>query len=500
LGYRKTGYAGIAYQPDSVDGSDYLIIAVNRPNTGIRLHWTSRIGIDTGDYADCETSWLEATSLAWADSIDHDILLTEATHGAFLLRRVGKLSGGATSAGTANIVRWNQPSLNLWLHPETALELNETSRNSLLRACLYVWDNGGSYQPPTIVVSTVSADGVETVAGTMTEEQQWGNVVLMSLPVERTLPEGQYLLYTITRAAGATYIGILEGAFNMAITVDNIMDAIALGVGDPDMDDYPRTEIRTIAKDAIMQIVVAGRTHKEDVPLTLVEDQVEYSAEPCFEPTLVALGGQALDHLRDGDQAGASWDSDIPGIPDAWRQETGGKIRVNPKPSAAALGIIGEIEETPTAGGTGYEEGDILTITQSGASGGQVEVETVSSGVVTKVKLLMRQRSTRGSGYTAAAGLATTTTGDGTGCTVEIAALATLEVTGYSGIAAPTSDSDVILAIPEHYIEASVVPLGIAMALENRRTGSFNVELAERKREEAFQWVGRMDSSLRGRG
>lgn len=76
-------------------------------------------------------------------------------------------------------------------------------------------------------------------------------------------------------------------------------------------------------------------------------------------------------------------------------------------------GRIGKVALAPTAGGTGYAEGNVLTISTGGA-GGTVEVVGVSSGVVTGVRLL-----TAGSGYTTGTGKATTG-GSGTLCTVNI--------------------------------------------------------------------------------
>lgn len=69
------------------------------------------------------------------------------------------------------------------------------------------------------------------------------------------------------------------------------------------------------------------------------------------------------------------------------------------------------------AGGSGYVVGDILTVVQSGGSGGQVRVSTVSSGVVTAVTIYAA-----GTGYATATGRSTTG-GHGTGCTLDISAV-----------------------------------------------------------------------------
>ena len=85
--------------------------------------------------------------------------------------------------------------------------------------------------------------------------------------------------------------------------------------------------------------------------------------------------------------------------------------------------ISGEIATIAvTAGGTGYAVGDILQITQTGASGSKVVVLTEAGGVVATVALVEG-----GTGHSAAAGLATThLTGAGNDdCTLEVATLAT---------------------------------------------------------------------------
>jgi len=79
---------------------------------------------------------------------------------------------------------------------------------------------------------------------------------------------------------------------------------------------------------------------------------------------------------------------------------------------------------TVNAGGTGYHVGDILGVTQAGASAGTVRVATLApgspSGVVATVTV-----QNAGTGYTVATGKATTSSGSpkGTGCTVNITAV-----------------------------------------------------------------------------
>lgn len=81
---------------------------------------------------------------------------------------------------------------------------------------------------------------------------------------------------------------------------------------------------------------------------------------------------------------------------------------------AINTGGITAVNSSPTAGGTGYVVGDILTISTGGA-GGKVRVTAVAAGVVTGVELYAAGTSA----YTTGTGKATTG-GTGSGCTVNI--------------------------------------------------------------------------------
>lgn len=81
-------------------------------------------------------------------------------------------------------------------------------------------------------------------------------------------------------------------------------------------------------------------------------------------------------------------------------------------------GFISAVNMAPTAAGSGYAVGDVLTIVSLGASYGQVVVAAVNgSGGVTRITL-----KHPGLGYLVASGLATTG-GAGTSCTVEVTEL-----------------------------------------------------------------------------
>lgn len=83
-----------------------------------------------------------------------------------------------------------------------------------------------------------------------------------------------------------------------------------------------------------------------------------------------------------------------------------------------AAGIV-SVNTTPTAGGSGYVVGDVLTCSVGG-TGGQVIVNAINStGAVTNISLVHSGTAT---GFTSGAGKAITG-GTGTGCTIEITAV-----------------------------------------------------------------------------
>lgn len=107
---------------------------------------------------------------------------------------------------------------------------------------------------------------------------------------------------------------------------------------------------------------------------------------------------------------------------------------------ATVNGSISALNKTPTAGGTGYTLGDILTIT-TGGSGGTAKVVDINQGAVTIVAML-----NEGSGYTTGSSKATSG-GTGTGCTLNITTVrASTDLNGgdlniYSGIGVGTGTS-----------------------------------------------------------
>lgn len=99
-----------------------------------------------------------------------------------------------------------------------------------------------------------------------------------------------------------------------------------------------------------------------------------------------------------------------------------GVTNISYKVNIAKTSGISTIASSPTAGGTGYTVGDLLTIT-TGGTGGSVRVSSVNgSGVVLTVATTLSgptPRSNPGNNYTVGTGKVTTG-GTGTGCTINI--------------------------------------------------------------------------------
>ena len=83
-----------------------------------------------------------------------------------------------------------------------------------------------------------------------------------------------------------------------------------------------------------------------------------------------------------------------------------------------AAGVTG-VNTTPTAGGTGYLVGDILTCSVGGTGARVMVISIDPGGIVTGIKLIAAGTAT---GFTVGTGRATTG-GTGTGCTIEITSI-----------------------------------------------------------------------------
>lgn len=194
--------------------------------------------------------------------------------------------------------------------------------------------------------------------------------------------------------------------------------------------------------------LVATRSYKTTQSIPLVDGTHTYDVYPIFDPEAIRIGDDAIEKHPLGGMAiiKENWDAVLgsatadpfEGKPTRWVPLGGTRIRINPTPDTGHVGMVGTIAQTPTAGGTGYAVGDVLTIDNSPYEEAQVEVTAVTAGVVTAVALHTAEdtkevlKAYRGLQYTTGTGKATTAVSPatGTGCTVNIQTLCKLEVYG----------------------------------------------------------------------
>ncbi len=128
------------------------------------------------------------------------------------------------------------------------------------------------------------------------------------------------------------------------------------------------------------------------------------------------------------------------------------------------------------AGGSGYTPGaQVLTVVQSGAANGTINVTVDGAGVVTAIVSVATQGTnytTTGVGGTGANGLATTG-GGGTGCTLNISALNITSGTGSNIVIGETADGGSNVFVGGQY---SAQVDRISYSLSNT-PGRFNIEI-----------------------
>lgn len=240
----------------------------------------------------------------------------------------------------------------------------------------------------------------------------------------------------------------------MAMTMVSLNAGLRIDLRDASDGQWSATDKYAALNSAIRRTAVQTKSYMTAVSNTVVSGTHTYDMSPIFLPVGVRLGDKLLDPQPMGGMAMLrhNWDADIStsagttqphGIPTKWMPLGGHYLRVWQTPAATAAGIIGTVVAAPTAGGTGYVTGDTLTLTSNagGDDNAQLYVVSVSGGAVTSVKLHSVTDNEgvlqyyRGTSYVIGEGQATTKiTGAGTGCTVQIAALATLDVYGAAWI------------------------------------------------------------------
>ena len=192
---------------------------------------------------------------------------------------------------------------------------------------------------------------------------------------------------------------------------------------------------------ALRRTLFRTRSYCLSQSLTLVASTHTYDISPIFEPKSVRIGDNTLSILPPGSLAivKENWEEIPPAaITTHFISLGGGRLRLFPTPNTQTASMLGDVLNIPTAGGTGYAVGDILSIATSDANKAKVGVTTIGAGGAVAQQERHNYVNSegnrvyyRGYGYTIGAGKATTAdTGVGTGCTVEITRLCKLDVYG----------------------------------------------------------------------
>jgi len=221
-------------------------------------------------------------------------------------------------------------------------------------------------------------------------------------------------------------------------TLVELGTALSYRLNDADHGQWELTELYQCLNSGRRRTIMEAECHIAVATATLVEDTAVYDLEPLTKVLDVRAGTllkkQELGQLVLLDE---DWDNDRGGLPTKWAPYSGATIRIHPAPSAAGVGIVETIAATPTAAGSDYAVGDVITI-DDGTTLCRLVVEAVTDGAVTSIAIEKNDEGTavnRGSGYTAGTGKATTAvTGSGEDCTVNISAVAGIRAYGVADV------------------------------------------------------------------
>ena len=227
-----------------------------------------------------------------------------------------------------------------------------------------------------------------------------------------------------------------------APTWDDLKTKLSYRLNDPSHGEWTDTELGQFVNSGHRRTAFAGECNIRSVNVTLAASTHTYDLSPLAKIIAVRVGNPLRRH-----PAGAmaiindDWDNDEADVPDAWVPLSGSAIRIHPTPSTAGRGIVETVNQTPTAGGTGYVVGAVVEISPAGDADAEncwLEIKTISAGgVVTQADIQATTQGchARGKGYAVGSGQATTNvTGTGTGMTVEITAVSGIRAYGVADV------------------------------------------------------------------
>jgi len=267
----------------------------------------------------------------------------------------------------------------------------------------------------------------------------------------------------------------------MPVTLNTLIPLLQARLNDASDGQWSLEDKKRFLNSARKRTVAAARCYATTVSKPVVVGTATYEVDPLFEPLAVRFGDVLLEKVKLASMPiiTQNWDAYPAGSPAQWTPLYGSTVRVHPAPDAGAASMIGAVAAAPGDGGSGYAVGDLLTVVESGASGGEVEVAAVAAGVVTALRLRQNADGTfaRGSGYTTGPDKATTG-GSGSGCTVWITALAALEVYGYAGVDNLATDETPIVELPPKQAEEALLLAAEEEARRARPSMAGSLELA----------------------
>jgi hypothetical protein len=274
-------------------------------------------------------------------------------------------------------------------------------------------------------------------------------------------------------------------------SVTNLKSWLRMRLNDLDAGDWSDSDLLYALNISYQETTLRTRCHSGVKSLAVVANTPTYDFGPTFLPVEIQLGDSQLKRqdLRTVADAVPDWDRSASDTPTRWFHLTGTTIRIHPTPDSGAAGIIGTVTAAPVEAGTGYAVNDVLLLT-TGGSGGSCKVTGVAAGAVTSVVLVER-----GTGYSEGT---SGTLGEGTGCTIDIATLATLDAWGYTVDNALVAESDEADVIPGPYAVPSVLDRAEAECRKMRPTHQASIVLVPELFKRWDMWCDQIVRSIRG--
>lgn len=223
-------------------------------------------------------------------------------------------------------------------------------------------------------------------------------------------------------------------------TVTGLATKLGIKLNDTTNGVWPLADKYQCINSGRRRTIMEAECHLAFVTATpaLADGTHTYDCEPLTKILAVRVGDDLkkmnVDEVR---QQAGSWDVREPAKPRIWVPVSGSQIRLYPTPASTTPGIIETIDDAAVAGGSGYSANDTATI-DGGQTGSLAEVAivSVSAGAAEQIRFTRDTvgNSERGKGYSSTGTTATTSTGGGTGMTVNVTALVSVKAYGVADV------------------------------------------------------------------